>query len=65
MSRSESSSKNAPPTDRLASLDAYRGFVMLAMASSGLGFAAVAKSFPDSRVWQTLSYQFSHVPWTG
>jgi len=29
------------PTHRLASLDAYRGFVMLAMASGALGFATI------------------------
>jgi predicted acyltransferase len=31
----------ASPTSRLASLDAYRGFVMIAMASSALGFASI------------------------
>jgi heparan-alpha-glucosaminide N-acetyltransferase len=30
-----------PPTQRLASIDAYRGFVMLLMASSALGFATI------------------------
>lgn len=52
-------------SDRLHSLDAYRGFVMLAMASAGLGLPAAAKNFPDSRVWQWLSYQASHVEWSG
>ena len=40
----------ATPTDkpaRLVSLDAYRGFVMLAMASSGLAFANVVENNPD------------------
>src|SRR5437899_1505582 len=41
-----------PP--RLVSLDAYRGFIMLVMASAGFGFPAVAKHFPDSPVWQLL-----------
>jgi heparan-alpha-glucosaminide N-acetyltransferase len=50
---------------RLVSLDAYRGFVMLAMASSGLGFAAVAKGFPDSRLWKFLAEQTDHVAWQG
>ena len=50
---------------RLASLDAYRGFIMLAMVSGGLGFSAVAREFPDSWAWQALAYQFSHVAWTG
>ncbi len=50
---------------RLVSLDAYRGFVMLAMASSGLGFAAVAKEFPDSGLWKFLAGQTDHVAWQG
>src|SRR5437588_10325493 len=50
---------------RLVSLDAYRGFVMLAMASSGLGFAAVAKNFPDSKLWTFLAAQTGHVEWRG
>jgi predicted acyltransferase len=54
---------------RLVSLDAYRGFIMLAMASGGFGFAKVAQSRAEatasSRVWDVLAYQFDHVPWTG
>lgn len=50
---------------RLISLDAYRGFVMIAMVSAGFGFPEAAKNFPDCQVMQTLSYQFSHVEWTG
>jgi predicted acyltransferase len=59
-------SASIPPTfDRLVSLDAYRGLTMLLMASGGLGLAAVAKHFPDSRLWQTVSFHVSHVPWQG
>ncbi len=50
---------------RLVSMDAYRGFVMLLMASEGLGIPEVAKRFPSSRAWQLLNYQFSHVQWIG
>src|SRR5262249_55984314 len=39
--------------------------IMLVMASSGFGFAQVAKHFPDSAVWQSLSHQFQHLPWRG
>lgn len=52
-------------TNRLVSLDAYRGLVMLAMVSAGFGFSQVARQFPDSPLWQTLAYQFDHVEWTG
>jgi heparan-alpha-glucosaminide N-acetyltransferase len=57
-----------PPSapSRLASLDAYRGFIMLVMASGGFGFAEVAKKhFPDNPWWNLLGYEFDHVAWTG
>lgn len=47
------------------SLDAYRGFVMLMMISAGFGMSRVAKSFPDSAVWQFLGYQTDHAAWVG
>lgn len=47
------------------SLDAYRGFVMLLMVSSGFGFPRVAREFKESGFWQFLGRQFEHVPWTG
>jgi predicted acyltransferase len=54
------------PLARLASLDAYRGFIMLVMASAGFGFAAVWKNhFQGDPIWQFLGYQFEHVEWTG
>ncbi len=53
------------PPGRLASMDAYRGFVMLLMASEGLRIAEVARSFPNSPVWQFLASQVDHVEWVG
>ena len=63
---------------RLMSIDAYRGFVMLAMASGGLALSQVAGNpevagqfdgtsgeFAWRFLWDTLSYQSSHVAWTG
>ncbi|HVJ82859.1 MAG TPA: DUF5009 domain-containing protein [Planctomycetia bacterium] len=50
---------------RLLSVDAYRGFVMIAMASGGLGLAGIAKNFPESPAWQTAAYQSQHVNWGG
>ncbi len=52
-------------TERLTSLDAYRGAIMLLMASSGLGLAQVARQFPDSGVWHFLATQTDHAPWAG
>lgn len=46
------------------SLDAFRGFTMLAMASSGLGIAAVAKKMPES-VWASIAPQLQHAEWIG
>lgn len=52
-------------TQRLLSLDAYRGFIMLLLASGGFHFRDVARDIPDSRVWQLLGQQTRHVEWLG
>ncbi|HEY3965419.1 MAG TPA: DUF5009 domain-containing protein, partial [Planctomycetaceae bacterium] len=51
--------------NRLSSLDAFRGLVMFLMMAEVLHIAQVAKSFPDSPVWQTLAFHTSHVEWAG
>ncbi|MBL8798305.1 MAG: DUF5009 domain-containing protein, partial [Planctomycetia bacterium] len=60
------------PGDRLVSLDAYRGFIMIAMASHGLAIPEVvkqmAKNSPDGTVspfWKALAFHTDHVPWVG
>ena len=58
-------SPTVDPSARLGSLDAYRGFVMICLAANGFGIAATAKNFPDSVFWETLKFQFEHVPWGG
>lgn len=50
---------------RLISLDAYRGMIMLFMASAGFGIPQVAAHFPDSGVWKFFAYHTSHAPWVG
>ena len=58
---------------RLMSLDVYRGFVMLLMASSGLQIAQVASEVKGDYAsdswgrfaWESLAYQLDHVAWTG
>ena len=57
------SAKKKPP--RLVSLDAYRGFVMLLMASDGFEISRVASHFPNSEIWRILAHQFDHVQWLG
>ena len=50
---------------RLVSLDAYRGFVMLLMASDGLNFGDVSQRLPDSSLWRFLAQQTEHAAWRG
>ena len=54
-----------PRPPRLVSLDAFRGLVMLFMASDGLGLAQVAKQHPGSRSWGWIASQTSHAAWVG
>jgi predicted acyltransferase len=54
---------------RLQSLDAYRGLIMISLAFSGFGLAKTAGNHlernPDSGFWQAVQYQFSHAQWVG
>ncbi|NBV86366.1 MAG: DUF5009 domain-containing protein [Verrucomicrobia bacterium] len=52
-------------SQRLVSLDAFRGLVMLFMMSDGFGFAKAAQANPDSAVWQWLKFHTTHAAWTG
>jgi heparan-alpha-glucosaminide N-acetyltransferase len=49
---------------RLLSLDAFRGFIMLLMASSGFGVAQMAAAHPGS-FWEVIKPQFEHKAWQG
>src|SRR5438046_538299 len=51
--------------ERLTSLDAYRGFIMLVMASAGFGLPQIAEHFKGDPLWQFLGYEFEHTVWTG
>src|SRR5580692_11345983 len=66
-------------SERLGSLDAYRGLTMLLMASGGLGIGRLVHRDPDflhrfdgkwfakpwAMFWQTAATQLEHVAWTG
>jgi len=62
-----------PPrsNERLASLDAYRGFIMLLLAAGGFGIAAFANidaespvwKIADRDVWQKIAFHFNHPAW--
>jgi len=49
------------PGERLLSLDAYRGFIMLLLVSHGFGFS-VLRHYPG---WEWLAYQVDHATWEG
>lgn len=52
-------------TERLASVDAYRGLVMFLMMGEVMRFSAVAKALPDSSFWGFLAWHQHHVEWIG
>lgn len=53
----------AMPQNRVASVDIYRGFVMLLMMAEVLSLQDVAKALPGSQFWQIIGFNQSHVPW--
>ncbi len=55
--RSDISSK----ATRYVALDAFRGFIMILLASDGLGFAFLKQD----ATWGRLASWFDHVPWEG
>lgn len=52
-------------TTRLASIDAYRGLVMLLMLAEVLRCCAVSGAQPVSVFWRVLCQQQTHAVWTG
>jgi len=59
------SASQKKPTNRLASIDAYRGFVMLLMMAEVLQVGRVAQAFPQSVFWQFLARHTDHAEWVG
>jgi heparan-alpha-glucosaminide N-acetyltransferase len=61
------SNSQAPlsPPQRLASLDAYRGFVMFLMMAEVIHLAQVSRLLPDSGFWRLLAHHQEHVDWIG
>lgn len=61
-------SPSVDPSARLTSLDAYRGLIMVVLASAGFGIAKLARAALEQgtesvRLWTTLEYHFSHPEW--
>jgi heparan-alpha-glucosaminide N-acetyltransferase len=61
---SDMSAPSAAPAGRLLSLDAYRGFIMLAMVSAGLG-AADLRTHQDWTQLRWFTDQLEHATWEG
>jgi heparan-alpha-glucosaminide N-acetyltransferase len=53
------------PSPRLASIDAYRGFVMALIVAEALHLRRVAAKVPDSSFWAFLGHHQTHAPWLG
>jgi predicted acyltransferase len=53
------------PVQRIASVDIYRGFVMLLMMAEILSFRRVSENLPESGFWQFLAFHQDHVAWAG
>ncbi len=67
--RAEAAPAGAPPrssllpaTERLVSLDVFRGLTMLLLISHGFG---IHEAFKDQAGWAWLANQFEHVDWVG
>lgn len=50
---------------RLASMDVFRGLVMVLMMAEVLGLRRVAQALPGNGFWAFLSHHQSHVAWVG
>jgi heparan-alpha-glucosaminide N-acetyltransferase len=50
---------------RITSLDAFRGFVMLLMLAEAMRLWTVHDAYPHSRFWAFIAYHTEHVPWQG
>jgi len=50
---------------RVASIDAFRGFVMFLMLAESMRLWTLHTAFPESRFWAIVAYNTTHVPWQG
>lgn len=57
--------ESTTPSQRLVSLDTYRGMVMFLMVAEVWHLCRVAAGNPDSAIWASLCHHQSHVPWIG
>src|SRR5689334_2694206 len=56
---------SAPVATRIASIDAFRGFVMFLMLAEAMRLWTLHTAFPESRFWAIVAYNTTHVQWQG
>ncbi len=54
-----------PTANRLTSIDAYRGFVMLLMLGEVLKWEDIAEKVPGNAFLELMAFHQSHVSWQG
>ena len=54
----------AMPVNRVASVDVYRGFVMLLMMAEVISLSDISEALPDSSFWKILAFSQTHVEWS-
>jgi predicted acyltransferase len=59
------SSIGSPPTTRITSIDAFRGFVMFLMLAEAMRLWTLHTAFPNSWFWSIVAYNTTHVQWQG
>jgi uncharacterized membrane protein len=50
--------------NRIGSIDAFRGFVMLLMLTEAMDIPGVAKSLSGNGFWTFWGHEFGHSSWT-
>ncbi len=53
------------PITRVASIDAFRGFVMFLMLAEAMHLWTLHDAFPASTFWAIIAFNTTHVPWQG
>jgi predicted acyltransferase len=65
MSTTAPAAAGVQPVTRVASIDAFRGFVMFLMLAEAMRLWTLHDAFPQSTFWAIVAYNTTHVPWQG
>ena len=61
----EQSKKSTRKSQRIESVDVYRGLVMFLMMAEVWHFDKISSKLPSSSFWSFLAYHQTHAPWVG